>query len=81
MQEHRSTGEDVLTEQVSAEDIMKALEDQRNQAVTIHKAGAEFKANGIDYRVTSEGRIESKNKAKRRAKNKAARKARKKNRK
>ena len=81
MQEQKWKGPDVLTDQATDEDVKKALEDETTRAVTLHKPGSEFKANGIDYRVSDEGRIESQNKAKRRAKNKAARKARKQNRK
>lgn len=83
MQEQKWEGPDVLTEQATDEDLQKALEDQSNRAVTVHKPGSEFKANGIDYRVTSEGRIESVGKhakRKRKEKRKAAKQARKKNR-
>ena len=81
MQEQKWVGDDVLTENVTDEQLRSALDDETNRAVTVHKPGSKFKANGIDYRVATDGRIESQKKAKRRAKNKAAKKARARNRK
>lgn len=58
MQEHRIDGEDVLTPGADLEDFERALRDERNMAVTMHKTGSVIKtAQGSLHRVEKDGSI------------------------
>ena len=58
MQEHRIEGPDVLTPNVTAEQINEALFDDRNIAVTIHKPGSIIHTkDGREYEVQKDGML------------------------
>lgn len=58
MQEHRIDGEDKLTPGADMEDLARALDDERNMAVTMHKPGSIIKtAQGSLHRVEKDGSI------------------------
>lgn len=58
MQEHRPDEPDVLTPNVTPEQISEALFDERNIAVTIHKPGSIIHTKkGEKYEVMSDGML------------------------
>lgn len=58
MQEHRIDGEDVITASANMEKFLKAFDDERNMAVTMHKPGSIIKtAQGSVHRVEKDGSI------------------------
>jgi len=82
VQEIRHDGSEKLTEAATLEDFAKAMEDDRNASVALHKPGARFKSQGVMYRVDQFGKLEHDRKAKdrRKAQRQSQRKARKRNR-
>lgn len=58
MQEHRYNGQDVLTPNVDVRQIERALNDPRNRAVTLHKAGSVIMLpDGSRYEVRKGGML------------------------
>ncbi|KKK69904.1 hypothetical protein LCGC14_2929380 [marine sediment metagenome] len=73
MQEVRHDGSEALTEGATMEDFDRAMKDERNASVALHKPGAVFKSKGRTLQVMNEGRLKELRRQKRKSQ-KAARK-------
>jgi hypothetical protein len=58
----------------------KAMENEENQSVALHKPGAEFESQGQRFKVTSNGKLEALAKSRSKKRRKSQRAARRKNR-
>lgn len=58
MQEHRWDGTDEVTPQATPDKALKALANELNRAVTLHKPGSIIKrSDGSEYRVHDDGSL------------------------
>ena len=76
MQEKRWDGSEELTGAATQEDFDRAVQDERNAAVALHKLGAKFKSKGRTLQVTESGKLKELRKKKRKVQRVARRRGR-----